>query len=776
MNIENKSIKNELIYFKEEVLKDVRFELSKITSKIDNQKDSFSEKIISFESKLTSMMEKIISLSNKILEDKSIKEKITKLFDFHQNTKEILILHDSKIKTLSKNLVDSINRIDLFLNNNILYHDVIGTTPNCKFKNFHNFIDYVIKNITQLNKFKESIISLDIKNYKIKIDNHIESLRSQFINSSDDNKKYTKSLMEKEEKNRELIEQKIDEIKMENTNNIDNLKSQLGVIEKELEKINIIKNEIHERIDKELLNIDKKNNQFSSNLEEYRKKYMEQNNILKKSIKEIYNQIERLVFKSINSNKNTFYYIPKGKKEEINDIKYDAIETEQQKITSRKNEDIKKGNNSFREIFEDRKEVKKEELKEELKDELKEEIKEEKREEKKYYINRKNKIISRESLLKPYIEGKINYEQAFNIKKLKKNKILDNKRIKELKQLPLDSNINNNIHMNYSDIVNNIFNNPEIKNIYNTKFKEVQTFIDKIIIGSVLNTNIKTKKTKIKNNVSSDFLNQKLKLNRNLKFDEISNLTNKEHLSSYKNEIKNDKQYDSNKDDINNKKNDTLLIPKKRKNSDVDKYINQKIEKSILKEKDNFYSILLNNDSSDNTLCIDNSINIQKMPYIKNVRTQNDIKKTTSFDIEKNNTSNNNYYFDIMKDNEKQTILPEHNNSQIEKDRNIISIINFKNKTQPHTKKSKSKLDLSMPNLFENSQNYGAQKQQKNIILKSDKKSINNKFKVISLSNKIQNNSSAYFDSEHNIYHTQKDLEYIAKKQIEIRLKKSDNK
>ena len=132
-----------------------------------------------------------------------------------------------------------------------------------------------------------------------------------------------------------------------------------------------------------------------------------------------------------------------------------------------------------------------------------------------------------------------------------------------------------------------------------------------------------------------------------------------------------------------------------------------------------------------------------------------------------------------MKDNQKQTILPEHNNSQIEKDRNIISIINFKNKTQPQNfyhKKSKSNLDLTMPNLFENYLNYGAQKQQKNIILKNDKKSIKNKFKVISLTNKIKNNSSAFIDSEHNIEHTQKDLEYITKKQIEIRLKKPDIK
>ena len=220
MKIEDKSIKNELLYFKEEVLKDVRFELTKVTSRLDNQKDSFSEQIISFESKLTSMTEKIVNLSNSILEDKSLKEKVSKLGDFQQNTKDILILHDSKLKTLSKNLLDSINRIDLFLNNNILYTDVIGPTTNCKFKNLHDFIDYVLKNINQLNKFKESIISLDIRDYKAKIDAKIESLRNQFINSCSENINYTKKLIEKEQNNRELLEQKIDDIKINNENNI----------------------------------------------------------------------------------------------------------------------------------------------------------------------------------------------------------------------------------------------------------------------------------------------------------------------------------------------------------------------------------------------------------------------------------------------------------------------------------------------------------------------------------------------------------------------------
>ena len=281
MKIEDKSIKNELIYFKEEVLKDVRFELEKVTSRLDNQKDSFSEKIISFETKFTAMTEKIINLSNSIFEDKSLKEKVSKFMDFQQNTKDILILHDSKIKTLSKNLLDSINRIDLFINNNILYNDVIGPTTNCKFKNFHEFIDYVLKNITQLNKFKDSIIALDIKNYKTKIEAKIESLRNQFINSCNENNSYTKKLIEKEEKNRELLEQKIDDIKKSDDNNIDNLKNKLGSMLKELDKIDIIKEEIHERIDKEVLDMSKKSNQIESNFEEHKMIYIQQTILLR---------------------------------------------------------------------------------------------------------------------------------------------------------------------------------------------------------------------------------------------------------------------------------------------------------------------------------------------------------------------------------------------------------------------------------------------------------------------------------------------------------------
>ena len=153
MNIEDKSLKNELLYFKEEILKDMRFELSKFTTKIDNQRDSFNQIISSLELKFSAISDKFIILSNSISEDKALKEKIKELNTFQNKTKDTLSFHDSKFKYQSKMIIDAMNRIDHFINESILYNDVIGPTPNCKFQNFHNFIDYIITNITQLNNF-----------------------------------------------------------------------------------------------------------------------------------------------------------------------------------------------------------------------------------------------------------------------------------------------------------------------------------------------------------------------------------------------------------------------------------------------------------------------------------------------------------------------------------------------------------------------------------------------------------------------------------------------
>ena len=241
MNIEDKSLKNELIYFKEEVLKDLRLELSKFNTKMESQKDSFNQTVSSLERKFVVLSDKFKILSNSISEDKALKDKISKLSDFQHKTQDTLSFHNSKFNYQSKMLIEAMNKIDHFINESILYNDVIGPTPNCKFQNFHNFIDYVITNITQLNNFKEKTASMDFKAYKSKIDSSIETLRTQIFNSSKGNNNYAKNLAEKEEEKIKgmlnLYDEKIEGLKVENSEYIANIKINFENMQKEWEKI-----------------------------------------------------------------------------------------------------------------------------------------------------------------------------------------------------------------------------------------------------------------------------------------------------------------------------------------------------------------------------------------------------------------------------------------------------------------------------------------------------------------------------------------------------------
>ena len=416
MNIEDKSLKNELLYFKEEILKDMRFELSKFTTKIDNQRDSFNQMISSLELKFNSISDKFIILSNSISEDKALKEKIKELNAFQNKTKDTLSFHDSKFKYQSKMIIDAVNRIDHFINESILYNDVIGPTPNCKFQNFHNFIDYIITNITQLNNFKEKTASNDIKSYKSKMDTALETLRTQIFNTSKGNNNYAKKLVEKEEEKINgmfnLYDEKITGLRMENSKYISNIKMNFENMQKEWEKITSMKKEIYDKIEDERNEVNKMNKYFESKLEEYHMVYLEQNKNLNKSIEELFNQIKNIKnrMKEMNTNSTNIFI-----KENKGEAKVESKEENKEKI----NEEIKEGIH-----------INTEEKKE---------------------IETSDKKVGTESMLKKYMDGKMNYEQISHSKVQKKLKSFEDKNPKHLKISYINdiSNKSQNIKMNY---------------------------------------------------------------------------------------------------------------------------------------------------------------------------------------------------------------------------------------------------------------------------------------------------------------------------------------
>ena len=785
MNIEEKNIKNELLYFKDEVLKDVRLELSKFTSKMDNQNDAFSEKVTSLQNKIGALSEKIINISNSISEDKTLKDKITKLAVFKQKTEDKLSFHDSKINFQSKMIIDAINRIDHFINDSILYNDVIGPTPNCKFQNFHKFIDYIISNITQLNTFKEKTISMDIRAYKSKIDSSLETLRTQIGNISKGNNNYAQQLAEEQDEKIKglfrLYDDKIVATRMENNKYVNNMKTSFENMQKEWEKIILINNEMNEKIKNEREDISKMNKYLEEKMELFQMQYLEHKATLNKSIEEIYNKIKQIKIKigeiSAN-NKNSLIKENQGQIKEINQGQIKEINKGEIKGSFN-------GQNIERKI-ENNKEKKIEDKSEENFFEIEEKIDEKS-------ISKK---IGNESPLKQYIEGKLNYEQVSHFKQ-KKTQNIENKKFVPPKISSVDDYITKTRQMSYFEMVNNILNNQRIKDIYDTNNKDVQNFIDKIIIGSVISSHIKkydnlnqfisndqTKnieneknlKPMLKSDKNSDLFRSKFKFNEYLKIDEQSHSTNKENINTSNNDNIYDKIFDKIKENINNinnnYKNNSNRMTLNQKN--WENYFNKDTGKHLYKGKNTSHSqiSIFNNDNFDKEKKLNPPINIKKMTLIKKTNSNDELNKNASLDLENNNDSNINNMIEKINNKFKENIIKDNKKEENQK---LINIKNFSNKSQSlrfFQKKNKSQTDF-FSNVLENKPE--KLKIKRNIVIKHDKNSIKNNFGVRNLTNQMSKNNLLLYDSASNSRHNKNKLEIIAVKQIEKSIKNMES-
>ena len=742
MNNDDKSIKNELLYFKEEVLKDLHLELDKLSTKIDIQKDSFSQSVSSLEMKMNAIYDKYVILSSSYSEDKTLKEKVNNLIQFQQKTKDTFSFHESKFNHQSKIIVDSVNKIDHFINDSILYKDVIGPSPNCKFQNFHKFIDYVISNIAQLNNFKEKTTSNDYKSFKSKIVTAVESLRTQVISNSKGDNNYARKLVEKEEERVKemfkLYDEKIIGLRMENSKYIANMKINFEKMEKEIEKLLLIRKEIYEKISNEREEINQITKYLGKNIEEYHMKYLEQNEYLHKSIEELYNKIKKIEIQ----------------------IKEICVKISILMFKLKKKEKYKDDMKEFDEVKNDGKSV--------------------------------EKKTGKESIIKQYIEGKINFEQTANLTMLKKINSDEDKNIIIPKITNIEDITNIKKQMSYNELLNNLLTNPRIRSIYNTNNKDVQNFIGKIIIGSVINSQItkseyfneiitnnlkndnleneKILSLSKNNEKDSDFIESKFKFNENIRLDDNSRLINKENvISSNKDNIYNKIFYSIKENIINNNINinNSFGMSLNKKNNEIN-HFNKRLSKNLFTGKKTSQSqvSILNNDISQITKKLNLSINNRKKTLIKKVKTNDDLNKNdVSLEYEKNNTSNNNVIIESINKKFKDNISPKNKNKK------IINIINYANKSQSqrfYQKKNKFQNDSPVPYLFEN------KKFNKKILIK--KENIKNKFGIKNLTNKSQNINLSLYDSSFNSRFDKNKIDVISTKQIEKSLRNLERK
>ena len=261
----SKNVRDDLILFKNETLKDIKETENQLLEKYSNLKLSILEKIDNFDKQFMKFNQKITEITSFIDSLKDIKNNVNILLANKTKSENTLIDLSFKLKSLDKDYNKSIFNINAILKNSVIYPGIIGGAS--KFKNFHDIIDYTLSNISHLKIFQEKITK-DVNNNKSTCDNNIEKLKNQIdIVFDKTNNIITNEITLIEEKtnsNFKLFNEKLQCIKIENEKNNNNINNELKHLtnhsKEQLKEINNIKKEL------------------SLNFNELRDKYNQNNN------------------------------------------------------------------------------------------------------------------------------------------------------------------------------------------------------------------------------------------------------------------------------------------------------------------------------------------------------------------------------------------------------------------------------------------------------------------------------------------------------------------
>ena len=309
MSINQKKIQNEMIHFKEEILKEMKNFERNLSEKFISSNTLLDERLDSFEKRIETNNQRIFNLSDKIVDDRMMKEKVEKITIDNLDIKNNMILFGAKLDKLSKEFDEKILYIENILNDSVIYQGIIGSK--CKFINFHEFIDYVL---AQLSKY--FIVSTkntnEINSFKTKLQSSINNIQMQFDGILKSANLFTKkSVIEFENKIKDIAkitEFDLSQMKTENEKQINNMEQLINNTKKEI--INEIDNgkiQSKEENDKLKLLISRFEKQINELKESYNKLDEEIKEIDEKIISEEFQKNTKQDIIKSNGSRNNFH-------------------------------------------------------------------------------------------------------------------------------------------------------------------------------------------------------------------------------------------------------------------------------------------------------------------------------------------------------------------------------------------------------------------------------------------------------------------------------------
>ena len=701
----NEPIKNDLIYFRNEILKDMKEMETKLNDKIVNLYSLINKINSKSDEKLSAINIKIKTLQDN---DPSIIEtKINSVIERNNNNLEQKISDlSTKIFILQKDLTNACYKYDKIVIDNLKVTGIIG--DGCPYMNLKYFIEFLNKKITELITTKEKLV-IEIKTFKNKINDMNNQIKTEiekqkiFINEITSNRinESNKKCLERSNK----LEERIDNLRLENYNFSNDLIKKTEELKIQWDKLENIKEEIYDKLNEEKISFkkytDNLSNSFNSQKKEFtniKNKFNDKSNIFKqlpyrRNSINITNIGTRLGDKDISkiSNKKSLskkYFFNKDElslinKDEIHILKEDKINENINEIDKEENvnnikEILSENSEKKQNIIENEKENEKEnELNVEINNINKNNRKNNKMNDNNLNDNENKNIYTRITIKslnkKSKDEEKIN-DEIYMIKE--KNDIIkeNNNQKEELKQF--QKTLNKNIFLNLKgnkSLQKFIFNN-SLEKKHSKKIANISQI-------NFWNNNIKKKILKLENEKILEPLslsNDLRTINNTSPFNlKIKNLSNKSQLKNLEDLLHlniNDSLSNLNSSDKENKFYKKIVQYIKIINHNIDKKLNNfssKIDHDIISIKKSVNQIY-----NDINLCQLNSDNNKR------------IKKITPFYIKINNydlynDSGIQLNMENFKNTFKHGMIRNKSNDKIFNSENLESPKNILNNVEP---------------------------------------------------------------------------------------------
>ena len=240
---EMSQIKQDLLYFKNDVLCDIRQLEEKLNLKLSEQSVVTSEQFDAYEKKLDQLTNQMTKVSSLITGTTDFSEKINEFQKFKTKAEDNFNRLNARIITIRKETKDYIESIEKIVNENLRYPGLIGN--NCKFFNFRQFIDHIMKQFKDFNDFKVEIDRFDLNNFQKKVNQDIsifkyeigESKRHSLLLISNNMKEFNSKIENIIKQNTKMMnenEEKFNDFKEKINDYLKELQSKFSLVEKNL--------------------------------------------------------------------------------------------------------------------------------------------------------------------------------------------------------------------------------------------------------------------------------------------------------------------------------------------------------------------------------------------------------------------------------------------------------------------------------------------------------------------------------------------------------------